>query len=85
MKIWKYELPAKRGEFSLELPIGWQKLDTQVQGDTPMMWCRVNEKITTEIVRFKMLFTGDEWPADPECEYMATFQLGYMVYHLFKL
>lgn len=85
MKIWKYKLPPRRGQFTLELPIGWQILSIQTQNDVPVMWCAVNDKASTELVRFEILFTGDEYVPNFSILYLTTFQIGWTVYHLFRL
>lgn len=79
MKIWKYELPKERGSFYLRIPVGWQRLDVQIQDGKPVMWCAVDEEADIKIFKFEVLFTGDDFLPG----YMATFQIGPIVYHLF--
>lgn len=80
--IWKYEL--KPGENRIELPLHYVPLDVQVQSEKPVFWCLVdtnNDKITSI---FHVFGTGESINENINLKYIGTFQLDWMVWHLFE-
>jgi len=83
--IWKYELPFP--ETQLQMPMGAQVLDVQVQNDTPCIWALVDQKLKLEIRKFKFFGTGHEIDSFiTKQNYVGTFQLreGLLIFHLFE-
>jgi hypothetical protein len=83
--IYKYEVPMVE-DFTLELPVGAQFLDAQVQNGAVQLWARVNTDAPMRIYRFGVHGTGHEMTEfTRSAPYIATFQLfaGGLVFHLF--
>jgi len=86
--IWKYPVSADK-QFSLDIPKGAQFLDVQTQGETPVMWFRVESENPPESWHFAVVGTGQPTPDDAEGDdwwHLGTFQMfgGAMVWHLFQ-
>ena len=83
--IYKYEVPMVQN-FTLELPVGAQFLDAQLQGSTVQLWARVNTDAPLRTYRFGVHGTGHELnDFTAVAPHIATFQLfaGGLVFHLF--
>jgi len=78
--IYKYEV--KPGGFSHEIPGLIQLLTVQTQGSTPQLWALVYPQSTPMIHKFKSYGTGHPMPDDPG-NYVGTFQIDWMVFHVF--
>lgn len=83
--VWKYELNTNNN-IVLEIPLGAELLDIQMQGNIPCIWVKVN---TTEPLihrTFRIVGTGHELP-NTEIDYCGTFQMsdGMLIFHLFEL
>lgn len=81
MTIWKY--PVHHDKFAVEVPKGGVFLSCQTQGENPVMWFMVDEAAEKEFRYFRTYPTGriDE---SIEGKFLATFQLGVFVFHLFS-
>ena len=82
-RIWKWPLQMTT-EQTLALPKGAKYLDVQLQGGEPQLWCMCNASAPLEPRRFAIHGTGNAMPDDPG-EYLATFQTGAFVWHLFEV
>ena len=82
-RVLKYDVQRIIGEFTINMPMGAQVLDIQLQNGAPTVWALVdpgNERVDRA---FKLLDTGEE--ADlAGYAYVGTFQwkMG-LVFHLF--
>jgi len=89
-RIFKYTLPARRGQHVLELPKGTKILSIQTQHDRIAFWALVNPT-EEQLVRrtFQVFLTGSDVPWDKEDEivFLETLQFdkGEFVVHLFEL
>lgn len=88
-KIHKYEInPQLGGTFSLELPSSVELIHVAVDNKTgiPCMWFefdKADEK-NLETVNFKLIATGEEFD-DANLEYMASYQYGPFVWHIYQI
>lgn len=80
--IWKYEL--KPGENNIELPADSVPLSVQVQNEKPVMWCLVDTDNLMINRTFIVYGTGEKIDPELSLKYIGTFQLDWMVFHLFK-
>lgn len=79
--IWKYEL--KQGTTEIIMPTGAEILTVQNQGEHPMLWVLVEPDNKPQTRRFTIFGTG--WPMDDYSgDYVATFQQGSFVWHVFE-
>lgn len=83
LTIFKYPLPTAF-DFYIEMPISSQLLTVQVQDEKPVLWAMVNKDAITEKRQFKLVYTGNNIDFIPKA-YIGTFQLDYLVYHLFEV
>lgn len=82
--IYKYDVPAEPGAFSLSMPHGATILKFGKQGDQPALWVRVNPDNENERRNFYMVGTGKLIPAEAG-EYIGTTTgVSVMVWHLFE-
>lgn len=81
--IWKYEIPILR-EFVLDMPKNAKILTCREQFDKPVLWACVDPKQELEQRKFLLIGTGHFFQDKFECNYIATFQLGEFVGHLFE-
>lgn len=82
--IWKYLLQDEVND--IDIPVGAQILDVQVQYDIITMWVMVGTNSLKKKTRrrFRIYKTGQDIPDDPG-EYIATVQyLGGFVAHVFE-
>ncbi len=78
--IWKFPIEID-DEFELNLPVGADLLDVQIQNGKPVLWAIVDPNADTKPLRFYVIGTGRTWRDD--LAYVATFQVGAFVGHLF--
>jgi hypothetical protein len=83
LRIWKWPLKMA-AEQDLQLPKGAKYLDVQLQGGEPQLWCMCDTNAPLESRRLMIHGTGNPMPDDPG-EYVATFQTGALVWHLFDV
>jgi len=83
--IWKYNVGAD--EFSIQMPIGAQVLDVQLQNGLAQMWALVDPTAEMTTRQFATYGTGHPINADDHTElnYVGTFQCGILVFHLFEV
>lgn len=78
--IWKYELTHSVTEITVPRHTQW--LDVQVQNQRMCAWALVDTEQDPSKVRLTIVGTGERF--DPEGKtYIATYQLGMFVFHLF--
>lgn len=80
--IWKYEL--KPGKNQIELPLHYIPLDVQVQVEKPILWCLVETENDKVMPTFYIFCTGEPINNELNLKYIGTFQLDWMVFHLFE-
>lgn len=84
MRIWKYTLAITDVQ-KLSVPPGAKFLDVQMQEGVPQLWALVDEKNYDAVTRTIAIYgTGHPMPNLPG-EYIATFQMGELVFHVFEL
>jgi hypothetical protein len=81
MVIWKYDVSH---QFDVDLPGDAKVVDVQVQGKEPVMWVLLNPELPKNRRRFFAVATGESFDST-NASYIATFQLGMFVFHLFEL
>jgi len=83
--IWKYPLKPELNR--IEMPKNALTLTVQIQGDQPVLWALVNPEEEQETRSFLVATTGEPIEAlDPvalRLGYVATFQMDWMVFHVF--
>lgn len=82
-RIWKWPLQMTALQ-DIDLPIGAKYLDVQIQNGEPQLWCLCNANAALEPRRLMIHGTGNPMPDDPGA-YLATFQTGAFVWHLFEV
>jgi hypothetical protein len=83
MRIWKFAL-AVADEQTVMMPVGAKLLDVQMQGDACCLWALCDENAAKEPRLFAIYGTGNPMPDHPGA-YVATFQTGPLVFHVFAL
>ena len=83
LRIWKWPLNMAT-EQDLQLPSGARLLTLQLQGDNPQLWFLCDAHAPLEPRRFAIHGTGHPLPDKPG-EYVATFQTGALVWHVFEV
>lgn len=84
-EIWKYEIGAIPGCFTVQIPKSADVLTVQMQGNIPVMWCRVNPRAHREVRAFFVVGTGIGFDAE-RLTYVQTWQDSRrsLVWHLFE-
>lgn len=82
-RIWKWPL-LMSAEQNLALPKGAKYLDVQLQGGVPQIWCMCDPDAPLELRYLAIHGTGNPMPDNPGT-YLATFQTGAFVWHLFEV
>lgn len=79
--IYKFKVST---EFEIEIPREAQALTVQPQGSIPVMWVNLDpdEEVVTR--KFKVFGTGEEF-SYPALDYVGTFQMSGLVWHLFEI
>jgi hypothetical protein len=83
MRIWKWSLKMATHQ-DLELPRGAKFLDLQLQGVEPQVWFLCDTDNALESRRLMIHGTDQPMPDFPG-QYLATFQTGAFVWHLFEV
>lgn len=79
--IWKYHLKEIKETF--RVPAGAQVLSAQLQDGKLAVWMMVDSHVTAlQEITFQLFMTGEEF--DPAgLTYLDTYQVGWMVCHVF--
>ncbi len=80
--IWKYMVGAD--DFSVEMPKGARVLDVQLQGELVQMWALVDPDAEVVTRNFVTYGTGHPITNPDELLYIGTFQVNWLVFHLFE-
>ena len=80
--IWKFPLPVA-DDFTLDMPVGAEILTVQMQHHRPALWAIVSTDLELERRRFLVRGTGLPFSGE-EQNYIATWQDGGFVWHLFS-
>lgn len=83
LRIWKWPLNMT-AEQDLQLPSAARFLALQLQGGNPQLWFMCDAHAALESRRFVIHGTGHPVP-DNHGEYVATFQTGALVWHVFEV
>lgn len=78
--IWKYKVEPLT---AVEMPEGAVILTAQTQGEYIQMWALVDPDAPKEMRTFHAVPTGKFFDAT-DMTYIATFQVEWMVFHLFE-
>ena len=78
--IWKYPVSPK---FDMELPEDAQVLSVQTQGEDAQMWVLLDPEAPKVKRTFHAIATGEKFNATFS-KYIGTFQVDWMVFHLFE-
>jgi hypothetical protein len=81
MTIWKYELTPLFIE--LDIPQFAEVLTVQIQDGVPQMWVLVDPSQPCVKTIFRIVGTGEQFESD-NLKYVATFQMSWMVWHVFE-
>ena len=79
--IWKYPLKLT-DEQVVRMPEGGEILTAQMQGGTLCLWVLVNNEAPAQGRTIEVRGTGH--PAPNGCRYIATTQMGQLVWHVFE-
>lgn len=84
--IWKLELSGITKQ-KLMLPIGAKILTVQVQNNCPCIWFLCNPENDKEERFLEVYGTGHDIQLHTEIDryYLATFQIGSLVFHVFEI
>jgi hypothetical protein len=79
--IWKYQVKPR---FDLDLPEDALVLSVQVQGEEAQMWVLLDPEAPKVKRTFDAIPTGRRFDAS-HMHYIGTFQMDWMVFHLFEV
>lgn len=82
LTIWKYSIPID-DFIAVSMPEGAQVLTVQMQRDTPCIWALVDTEAPLVTCMFRLFGTGNPISGDAG-EYVGTFQMLGLVFHLFR-
>jgi hypothetical protein len=84
--IFKYKLAGLVSQ-TIEMPVGAEILDIQVQNGIPCIWALCDPYYSLEKRVFELFGTGGEIPYRANRKYIGTYQLnnGNLVFHCFEL
>lgn len=87
-QVWKY--PIDVGENRITMPKGAKILTAQMQRDTPVLWAEVNvydkhEELACESRNILVTGTGHDIDRNLDLQYIATFQMSWMVWHVYEI
>jgi hypothetical protein len=80
--IWKYQLRLTLGVQETHIPERASFLRADMQGDEPYIWMLVDPAAKVETRSFFIRGTG--YPIEADGEWLATFDHGPFVWHLFE-
>lgn len=86
--VWKFTLGPRQtlsSDAYVEMPGGAKILTCQMQGDTIVLYAKVDPDTPPEIRMFQVIGTGQEIPEELDHEYVGTVQYGPLVFHVFEL
>jgi len=87
--IWKFEFKRYMDNQYLELPLGYEVLSLQLQGNIPCLWVLVDPNVEKKREIFEIYGTGDEirYKSGVDRKYIGTWQEqgGKLVWHLFQV
>ena len=83
MRIWKWDLQVTDLQ-TVNVPIGAKLLTVQTQNSLPRLWALCNEQAPPRTRRIAMYGTGNTIESYPGT-YIATFQVGEFVFHVFEV
>jgi hypothetical protein len=82
--IFKYALNMDGDCTVLRLPAQSTPLTVQMQGNTPMLWVKLDPDSPQQVLRtFRLCVTGGEVP-ETCTRYIGSFQAGWFVGHVFE-
>ncbi len=86
--VWKFPLSLTEKQ-RVEMPLGAQILDVQLQNSSPCLWAiiQTGAEMQTEMRVFETYGTGDPLPNGAGADgpyYVATYQLDGFVWHVFE-
>lgn len=81
--IWKYPLEVTDVQ-EIIVPGEYEFLTVQMQNGSPMLWARVDTEVDSKSrVRIEICGTGNPASSKELTKYIATFQMGPLVFHVF--
>lgn len=81
--IWKFQLQLTDSQ-SIRMPEKSEILTVQMQGNTPCLWALVDSELPSEGRVIEVYGTGHPVNEVGERRYIATFQSGMFVWHVFE-
>lgn len=81
--VFKYPVPKVLQKFQLALPVGFKFLRIGFQNEELFIWAEVRKDVATAICSFAAYGTGHDIPDG--AAYIATYDLGPYVIHLYQL
>jgi len=82
--IYKYRI-AVTDEQVVQMPRGADTLCCQIQSNVPCIWARVDSSQGLTERRFRIFGTGHAIPDGVNLEYLDTFQMPGLVFHIFEV
>lgn len=84
--VHKFRIPMQE-KFGIKMPVGATILHVAPQAGEPCLWARVNPNAEDELREFVLAGTGHQIPRAymTDSEYVATWQVGAYVWHLFEV
>lgn len=81
--IYKYPIPIKAQKFPMLLPKNFKFLKAGLQNEAVFMWAEVVDGDPKEEFSFGVFGTGQE--INNSAKYLATYEIGPFVLHLYQL
>ena len=82
-KIFKYSIPISKTKFSILLPYEYKVLRVGFQAEQLFMWAEFSDGAQNVQYDFQVFGTGQD--IKPGAEYVATYELGPLVMHLYRM
>lgn len=83
-RIFKYAVPLL-DDFSLDMPKDAKVLSLQKQRGSTQLWALVNDDSPVEKRQFRIFGTGQPIDPDEVLNFIDTFQVHDLVFHLFEV
>lgn len=89
-EIWQYPIRSENAllptEFDISMPGDAYVLDAQIDNKSgkPVLWAVVKPGEPERLRNFHLLATGQPFNPAPHWKYIATFQMGPLVWHVFE-